>query len=68
LPPRLVEQSFDKGFDLIGFGKAIALMFGKELPVVEEDLEGSRFTRRDGDAREVIVIVVEQVLRQTGGA
>jgi len=59
LPPRFVEQSFDKGFDLIGFGKTIALMFRKERPVIEEDLERSRFTRRDGDARKAIVIVVE---------
>ena len=43
-------------------------MLGEEFLLVEEDLEGSRFARRDGDAREVRVVVVEQVLRQTGGS
>lgn len=71
LRPRLrrVQKLPHRLLDLVLLGEALALQLGENPAVAEENLEGAGFAGDDGDAaREPIVVVVQDVLRQTGGA
>jgi hypothetical protein len=63
-----LEQGFDLFFDLIRLRKALQRLLGEDLPAIEKDLERSRFPGSDGDTPDFLGIVMEQVLRQTGGS
>jgi len=55
-------------FDLVRFRKSIGGLLGKDLLAIEEDLERPRFARGHGHALDLLVVIVQQVLRQTGGS
>ena len=55
-------------FDLIHLGKAIEGLLGEDSSPVEKDLERSRLTGGDRHASNLLVVVVQEVLRQTGGS
>jgi len=55
--------------DLIGIRKTVDLQLGEDLFPIEEDFEGSGLSWDDGHAAlELLVIIMEEVLRQTGGS
>ena len=55
--------------DFVRFGEPVVLQFRKDLFPVEEDFKRTAFSWDDGHAaRELLVIIVEEVLRQTGGS
>ena len=62
------DQFADLFFDLVHLGEAVQGFLGENLLPVEEDLERSRLTRGDCHRPELFVVVVQQVLRQTGGS
>ena len=43
-------------------------MLREDLSPVEKDLERSRLTGGDRHASELLVVIVQQILRQTGGS
>ena len=62
------DQFPDLFFDLVHFGETIEGALGKDLLPVQEDLKRSRFTGGDRHGLQLIVVVVQQVLRQTGSS
>ena len=62
------DQFADLFFDLVHLRKAVQGMLREDLPPVEKDLERSRLTGGDRHAPELFVVIVQQVLRQTGGS
>jgi hypothetical protein len=62
------EQLHDFRLDLIVLGKTVERMLGKNLPPIEKDFEGAGIAWGDRYAAKVLVIIVQQVLRQTGGS
>ena len=59
----------DLRLDLIGFRKTVDFQLREDLFPIEEDFEGSGLSRDDGHAtRESLVVIMEEVLRQTGGS
>jgi hypothetical protein len=62
------DQFADLLFDLVHLGEAVRSTLGKDLPPVEKDFERSRFAGGYRHRPQVIVVVVQQVLRQTGGS
>jgi hypothetical protein len=68
MPARLRPDQFaDFLFDLVHFGEAVQVLLGEDLSPVEEDFERSRLTGSDRDRPQLLVVVVQQILRQTGG-
>jgi hypothetical protein len=63
-----LDQLPDLLLDLVRFWKPIHGLFGEDLLPVEKDLERSGFTRGNRHALDLIVVIVQQVLRQTGGS
>lgn len=61
------EEALDLFFDLIHLGKALQRLLREDLLLIQKDLERSGLARRDGDAAQPRVIIVQEVLRQTGG-
>jgi hypothetical protein len=62
------NQFTDLLFDLVHFGKAIQCLLGENLSPVEKDFERSRLTGSKRHRPELIVVIVQQILRQTGGS
>ncbi len=62
------DQLGDLLLDLVGLRKAIQRLLGENLLAIEKDLERSGFARGDGDRPDLLVVVVQQILRQTGGS
>jgi hypothetical protein len=62
------NQFTDLLFDLIHLRKAIQGVLGEDLSPVEKDFERSRLTGSDGHRPELFVVIVQQILRQTGGS
>ena len=62
------HQFTDLLFDLVHLGEAVSSTLGKNLLPVEEDFERSRFAGGHRHRPQLIVVVVQQVLRQTGGS
>ena len=62
------DQFADLVFDLVHLGEAVEGVLGKDLLPVEEDFERSCGTRGDRHSPELILVVMQQVLRQTGGS
>ena len=62
------DQFADLLFDLVHLGKAIQGILGEDLSPVEEDFERSRLTGSDRHRPELFVVIVQQILRQTGGS
>ena len=55
--------------DLIGFRETVVLQFREDLFPIEEDFERSGLSGDDGHAaRELLVVIMKEVLRQTGGS
>ncbi len=55
-------------FDLVRLREAVQGMLGENLLTVEEDFERSRVAGGDRHRPNLIVVIVQQVLRQTGGS
>jgi hypothetical protein len=62
------DQLSDLFFDLVHLGEAIQGMLGEDLSPVEKDLERSRLTGGDRHRPQLFVVIVQQILRQTGGS
>lgn len=62
------DQFADLFFDLVHLWKAVQNVLGKDLLPVEEDFERSGVTWGHRHRLQLIVVVVQQVLRQTGGS
>ena len=62
------HQFADLLFDLVHLREAVSSTLGKDLLPVEEDFERSRFAGGHRHRPQLIVVVVQQVLRQTGGS
>src|SRR4051794_29739489 len=62
------NQFTDLLFDLVHFGKAIQGVLGEDLFPVEKDFERSRLTRGERHRPQLFVVIVQQILRQTGGS
>jgi hypothetical protein len=62
------DQFADLFFDLVHLGKAIQGVLGEDLSPVEKDLERSRLTGGERQRPELFVVIVQQILRQTGGS
>ena len=62
------DQFADLFFDLVHLREAIQGVFGEDLSPVEKDFERSRLTRGDRHRPELFGVIVEQILRQTGGS
>lgn len=62
------DQFADLFFDLVHLREAIQGMFGEDLSPVEKDFERSCFTRGDRHGPQLVVVIVQQILRQTGGS
>jgi hypothetical protein len=62
------DQLPDLLFDLVRLWKAVDGLLGKDLLPVEVDLERPGFAGGDRDALDLIGVIVQQVLRQTGGS
>jgi hypothetical protein len=62
------DQFADLFFDLVHLGKAIQGVLGEDLSPVEKDLERSRLTGGERHRPELFVVIVQQILRQTGGS
>jgi len=62
------DQIADLFFDLVHFWKAIQGVLGEDLFPVEKDFERSRLTGSKRYRPELIVVIVQQILRQTGGS
>jgi hypothetical protein len=69
MPERLGPDQFaDLLFDLVHLWEAVQGLLGENLSPVEEDFERSRLTGSDRYRTELFVVVVQQILRQTGGS
>ena len=62
------DQFADLLFDLVHLGEAVQGALGENLLPVEEDFERARFAGGDRHRPELFVVVVQQILRQTGGS
>ncbi len=62
------DQFADLFFDLVHLRKAIEGVLREDLSPIEKNLERSRLTGGDRHASELLVVIVQQVLRQTGGS
>jgi hypothetical protein len=62
------DQLSDLFFDFVHLRKTIQGVLGEDLSPVEKDFEGSRLTGGDRHRPELLVVIVQQILRQTGGA
>ena len=62
------DQFADLLFDLVHLGESVSSALGKDLLPVEKNFERSRFAGGHRHRPQVIVVVVQQVLRQTGGS
>jgi len=63
-----LQISFNQPAGLTCFDVAIGGQLGIDEGIVEGDLETPAARRRQGDALDVLLEMVEQVGRQTGGA
>jgi hypothetical protein len=62
------DQFADLLFDLVHLGEAIQGVLREDLLSIEEDFEGSRLAGGDRHPPQLFVVVVQQILRQTGGS
>ena len=62
------DQIADLFFDLVHFWKAIQGVLGEDLSPIEKDFERSRFARGERNRPQLFVVIVQQILRQTGGS
>jgi hypothetical protein len=62
------DQLADLLFDLVHLRKAIQGVLGEDLSPVEKYFERSRLTGRNRHRPELFVVIVQQILRQTGGS
>jgi hypothetical protein len=62
------NQFTDLLFDLVHFGKAIHGVLGEDLFPVEKDFERPRLTGGERHRPQLFVVIVQQILRQTGGS
>ena len=62
------DQFTDLVFDLVGLREAVEGVLGKDLLPVEKDFERSCSTGGNRHSPELILVVMQQVLRQTGGS
>ena len=62
------DQFANLFFDLVHLRKAIQGVLGEDLSPVEKDFERSRLTGGNRHRPELFVIIVQQILRQTGGS
>ena len=62
------DQFADLLFDLVHLGEAVQSVLGENLLPVEEDFERSGVTGGHRHRPKLLVIIVQQVLRQTGGS
>ena len=62
------DQFADLFFDLVHLREAIQGVFGEDLSPVEKDFERTRLTGGDRHRPQLFVVIVQQVLRQTGGS
>jgi hypothetical protein len=62
------NQLPDPLFDLVRFRKAVERVLRKDLLSIQEDFERPGLAGSDGDPTEVVGVIMQQVLRQTGGA
>ena len=62
------DQFPDAIFDFVRLGEAVERMFREDLSSIQEDFECSDRTGSDGDPSQVVGVIVQQVLRQTGGS
>ena len=62
------DQLPDFLFDLVRLWKAVDALLGKDLLPVKVNLERPGFARGDRDALDPVGVIVQQVLRQTGGS
>ena len=68
-PARLrLDQSAYLLFNFVHLGEAVQSVLGKDLPPVEEDFERSRLAGSDRHPSQLVLVIVQQVLRQTGGS
>ena len=69
LTPRLRPDQFaDLFFDLVHLRKAIQGVLGEDLSPVEKDFERSRLAGGNRHRPQLFVVIVQQILRQTGGS
>ena len=62
------DQFTDFLFDLVHLREPVKGLLGENFLPVEEDLERSRLTGGDRHRPELILVVMQQILRQTGGS
>jgi hypothetical protein len=62
------DQLADLFFDLVHLGEAIQGVLGEDLSPVEKDFKRSRLTRSNRHRPQLFVVIVQQILRQTGGS
>jgi hypothetical protein len=62
------DQFADLFFYLVHLREAIQGVFGKDLSPVEKDFERSCLTGGDRHRPELFVVIMQQILRQTGGS
>jgi hypothetical protein len=62
------DQLADLFFDLVHLGEAIQGVLGEDLSPVEKDFKRSRLTRGNRHRPQLFVVIVQQILRQTGGS
>lgn len=63
-----LEQFLDASFDLVCFREAVERVLREDLSTVQENFERPGRSGRNGDCAKLTVIIVQQVLRQTGGS
>jgi hypothetical protein len=62
------DQFADLFFDLVHLGKAIQSVLGEDFLSIEKDFERSRFAGSNRHRPELCVVIMQQILRQTGGS
>ncbi len=62
------DQFADLFLDLVHLRKAILGELGENHSPVEKDFERTRLTGGDRHRPELFVVIVQQILRQTGGS